>query len=168
MLGDLPGEFDLAVKLHVQNIPEMIRDQLVDALTGDDSSESVDAVAQFRSQAAAWQGKLLSAMMTESDTLTVGLTMDQEGKKIVADIFATPLPDTDLAAHVADLAEVKTRFGKLRDSDGATITLGVTETLHPVLGRGNERLVPVVSGGGRPDHRRVRRSQVGRRAPDLQ
>ncbi len=135
LLGELPEKYDLGVEIYVQNIPEAFRSLLVDQLTGAGAfqEDAEDASALFREQAAAWQGQLLAALMSESEKITVGISMDHETQRIVGDVIVEPLAESDLAGHVAELGEVKTRFGKLREADGAVMSIGITEKLHPAL-----------------------------------
>ena len=71
--------------------------------------------------------------MAEAEKLTVGISVDHDTKRIVFDVLVQPVADSDLARHVADSGEVKTRFASLRNPDGAVIAFGVTEALHPAL-----------------------------------
>ena len=134
LLGDLPEKYDLAVELHVQNIPEAFRFLLVDQIAGGGAGEEAeDAAARFRQQASALQGQLLSTAMSEAEKLTVGITMNHETKRVVVDVIAEPVADSDLARHVAELGEATTRFASLRNPDGAVMSFGVSEALHPAL-----------------------------------
>ncbi len=115
-LGKLAEEYDLAFRVHMQNMPETYRQQAIDAMsqgaqqgmtrTDDETDEEYKA----REEQVAVQLEELKRFINELDQFTFGMSVDGEQQRAFIDFAYTAVPGTKLAADVAANSNVTTNF----------------------------------------------------------
>lgn len=118
LLGGLDKDYDLAVRLNIQNIPQAFRDMGADLLkqqveTGlRQAAEQADDENQaaLQAQIARRQMEMLSKAINELDEITLGWSIDAEGKRVLLDLNMTALEGTDTAKQLATVANGASKF----------------------------------------------------------
>ncbi len=126
LLGDLPKNYNIAVKLFVQNIPPELRRTGIDELKLG-IARFLDSDAARKNNIDRDQAQQLSKMyvgnleklLTEGDELMIGIGINETAKNIVLDIAGSALADTSLARTMALQADAKTNFAGFALSDAA-------------------------------------------------
>jgi hypothetical protein len=116
LLTPLAKEYDLAVQIHVQNVPESYRQMAVDAMSqgaqqglAKKEGES-DEDHAAREKLVQMQLDELKQFMNELDQFTVGLSIDGAQQRAFLDIAYTGTPGSKLAKDLAEAADAKTNF----------------------------------------------------------
>jgi hypothetical protein len=116
LLTPLAKEYDLAVQVHVQNVPESYRQMAVDAMSqgaqqGLAKKEGeTDEDHAKREKLVQMQLDELKRFMNELDQFTVGLSIDGSQQRAFLDIAYTGTPGSQLAQELAQGADAKTNF----------------------------------------------------------
>jgi hypothetical protein len=122
LLGDLPKNYDLAVRVCVKNIPETLRQA---------------GLAQLQARAALTPGAgdrineatpLITEMIDQLDDVTLGLKIDPGTSKTCLDLEMTAKTGTKLADRLAAMKPGKTAFAGVRIPEAA-IVVSKTGTL---------------------------------------
>jgi len=106
-LGGLNTRYDIAAEVHVQNLPEPIREMFIDQLrTGMEAGmqqEEGESDEQYQARRAVAEQQLdnMSQMLTEIDQVTLGWNVDQAAKQLYLDIATTAVPGTKAAQQFA-------------------------------------------------------------------
>ncbi len=120
VVKELTGKYNIAAKIFAENIPAAMKDQ---------------AMGLIRSSAEMTQSQLgdetnldlqmeqLDMLMTQSDSITVGIGIDEDNKKMMMDFGFKGTPNSDLAAKLADSAPKKPSNFTGFVMDGAAMTL---------------------------------------------
>jgi len=134
LLGDLPKNYDLAVRLSVKNAPKEFRDQAVAGLraaaeagTRQMPGESDDDYA-VRVNMARHAVESLSAMVDDLDDVLLGWNFDPTAKTTHLDVETTAQAGTKLANRFAQMKPGKTNFAGLLVSNPAA-TANLTRAL---------------------------------------
>ncbi|MCA9259186.1 MAG: hypothetical protein KDA61_08300, partial [Planctomycetales bacterium] len=124
-LGPLTEEYDIAVRLFVQNIPEMYRQQAVSALLSsaqqgmsrapDESDEDFGARREIMNA----QLESVKRLIQEVNELTIGISLDGQQQRAFADFALTALPNTKLSQDFALNANPTTNFAGFFQPDAA-------------------------------------------------
>ncbi|HVA47188.1 MAG TPA: hypothetical protein VNH11_12540 [Pirellulales bacterium] len=106
----LEKQYDLAVSVHVQSIPQALRDMAADLLkqgleTGLQQNLGDDEQAELKAKIARTQAESLVKGINEVDQITVGLNIDREESRTYLDIAVTALEGTDTAKQIAASSE---------------------------------------------------------------
>jgi hypothetical protein len=106
LLGGLETEYDIAVRLGVQNIPEFFRQIAVDQIKlgvegglqqgPDESDEEYDARVKMTNQ----QMDQMVSMINDINELTVGLKIDEPAKQAYLDLGMTVVPGSKTAKQM--------------------------------------------------------------------
>jgi len=130
-LGDLPTKYDVAISVHLQELPLLLRQvaigtlkQAIDEKLKQQDGES-DSQFALRKEVASQQTRALEELFDQCDQVWFGLDIDGPGGKIVFDYGVTPLEGSPLATQLAEAGDVKTRFGSVL-SPAALIQLAAT------------------------------------------
>lgn len=127
VFGTLPQSYDMAMQFNAQNIPEVFRDLAIDQLrvslenVGAKGPDESDAQYAFRQQLGLLRSQLVKRGLGESESTTIGLTIDADQKNLRGEMIVRPLADSPLAAHLAELHDLKTRFGNVLVADEKAI-----------------------------------------------
>jgi hypothetical protein len=130
-LGGLEKSYNLAVRLDVQNIPEMVRELLLGMLqSGLDAGmermpgESEEQFA-LRTKMAGRTLEQVKTAVDELDSIQLGLAIDEETSALRLDIEATALPDTETAQRLTAAGGMATDFAGFAVAEAALSYYGV-------------------------------------------
>jgi len=134
MLAGLSQEYDLAVRVNVQQIPPQLRQMAIaeikqgfeQSLENQTNDEQRELQKEFGSRAI----EDLERYMEEADQVTVGWAIDQPNRKTYFDFALTAVPATKLAAQLAPHADATTNFAGFEATDAAA-TLHFSAPLAP-------------------------------------
>lgn len=122
VLGALTKEYDLAVKINVQEVPEAYKQQYIDFIAqmseqGIRQNDSVDEaeIEKLLQE----QRKAMQDGLKDMDTLTVGLSLDSGQQRTFLDVVSTALPGSDGANQVANMKDVTTDYAGFIQPDAA-------------------------------------------------
>jgi hypothetical protein len=107
MLGDLPKNYNLAIKANVKDIPPELRDmalsQIEMGLAQGLENAGNDAEREFNKQWGEMSMTQMKRIFNEVETFTVGWNIDAAAKGIFVDGFLMPVPNTGMARQAATL-----------------------------------------------------------------
>jgi len=133
-LGQLTSDYDLAIKAHVQNVPEPFRQMFVAQLrmgaqmgTQRMPGEDADQFA-IRSGMTRQMLEQFVKLVEDLDTFLVGLNIDREGGTVYLDVELTAVPGTQTAEDLAAMSIGGTNFAGF-DLPGAAATLSIATKL---------------------------------------
>lgn len=118
-LGTLPQEYDISVRVNVQNIPVFLRQLGLGFIRSgidqglEKKEDESDAQFEFRKELAEQQYKQLEQAFNETDQITLGVSVDQEAKQSFLEIASTAKTGTKLAEQASSLIDASTLFGAL-------------------------------------------------------
>lgn len=125
-LAPLANEYDLGVRLHMQNLPEAYKQMAIQAMSEgakqglaqkDDESDEAYKARQEQVNA---QLAEMERFFNEVDEITIGLAIDSEkDQKAFLDFAYTAKPDTKLAEDIAANSKVTTNFAGFIQPDSA-------------------------------------------------
>tara|TARA_A100001391_G_scaffold149719_1_gene107187 strand:- start:1372 stop:3117 length:1746 start_codon:yes stop_codon:yes gene_type:complete len=121
-LGQLGSDYDLGVRLDMQQLPEAVRDSVIAQLRqgfdqamsrqgGEDAESSREYAQRSMDQ--------LEQMIKQTDELMVGIDIDSKGKRIVVDLSFTALPGTKLAKMYASQQPIPSAYSMVVRDDAA-------------------------------------------------
>lgn len=125
-LNGLHEQYDFAVRLYIQNIPEQFRAMASAALQGglqqglrEPLPGEEDAQFELRVKLAERQGQSVQQFLEQADHLTVGFAIDPELQKAYLDFNLTALPGTELAQQAAAQSDVQSDLNGFQLSEAA-------------------------------------------------
>ena len=177
LLNGLDEKYDVAVQFNVQNLPEMYRTMAIAALkegvaeglkqAQDEGGTESEARKQY---AEALMSNTVS-VITDTDQVTVGWSIDPEAKNTHLDVQVAAVPGSKLAKSLAASANVKTAFGGFVAPGGAiTWTMSgkmaeddIVQTLGMIEGARLEMMKRIDEDGNLPDDeaRKVVKAAMG-------
>lgn len=133
LLGGLPKEYTLAVKVNVANVPADLKKVGVDAIKEGferqlQNNPRGGADAEFIEKMQRNQLESLVKMVDELDEITMGFAIDGPGKRTYLDVNVTAREGTSLAKQYAMLADAKSSFAGFLLPNAAA-TLNLTQTM---------------------------------------
>lgn len=120
LLGGLPEQYDLAVRLNVGNVPAKQREQLIAQIQRQAEKDLQRRPGEDEKEYAIRKivaGKILAAALTmvkDLDTLTLGWSLDDQAQKLLLEAALTAKDGTKTAYTLAQLAQAKTDFAGFR------------------------------------------------------
>jgi len=133
-LGQLTSNYDVAIKAHVQNVPEPLRKMFVAQLRMGAQmgmrpmpGEDADQFA-IRSGMARQVIEQFATLVEELDTFLVGLNINREGSTVYLDVELTAVPGSKTAQELAAMTIGGTNFAGF-DLPGAAATLNIATKL---------------------------------------
>ena len=123
LLGDLTKSYDLGVRVHLQNIPEVFRQLAMDQLKAgvqaglEKQQDQDDAQAEVTKKLVQHQVEQMMMAFNQIDQLTVGFDIDASGRRSLFDISVTALPDSELAKQLVASAPGASKFSGFLASD---------------------------------------------------
>jgi hypothetical protein len=126
-LGQLPQDYDIAVRASLQNIPAPFRQMAIGQLKAGEQMGSQPMPGEDADQFAIRSGMAKQAiqqfvtLFEDLDTLLVGLNINQETSSVYLDVEFTAVPGSNTAAQFAQLTPGKTNFAGF-DLPGAAVT----------------------------------------------
>ena len=123
LLGDLPAQYDIALRASPQNLPPQIRQLFLrqmrqaaeQGLQEPDPGESPEAF-ELRKQTVQTTLDAIDTMASEIENLTVGLAIDDEARKTYVDLSLSASEGSALAEQLSSPA-VETRFAGFNRPD---------------------------------------------------
>ncbi len=129
-LGGLVQQYDIAIRAHVSNIPQMYREMALSQMKIGVQSQ-LDAQAGQDQLADELRGKLVEnqikqweTLLNEIDQITIGLNIDPSARNAYVDMSMTALAGTKTAKQFAMLNNAKSAFAGVLRPDAA-VTLGI-------------------------------------------
>ncbi|HXT58373.1 MAG TPA: hypothetical protein VN699_07055 [Pirellulales bacterium] len=119
ILGGLEKQYDIAVRLNIQNIPQALRDFFTDTLKAQvekslqqaqDEDDEDGEQSKLHAQIARNQMETLAAAVNDLDQITLGWSIDGEGKRVLIDLDMTAVEDSDTAGQLAEVANSASKF----------------------------------------------------------
>jgi hypothetical protein len=125
MFGELTGDYDIAVKVMVQNVPDMYRQIAITQMQSgleeglEQEDDETDEAFALRKQIANQQMQQMVQLINESDEITLGWNVDGDQGNTHLDLIYTVVPGSELARLAAMAGESKTRFAGFVDDETA-------------------------------------------------
>jgi hypothetical protein len=125
LFAQLTDQYDVAVQVNVQNVPQAYREMAVGAMSQgamqgmikkDDESDEEYAVRKGQVET---QLTELKRFFSELDQFTVGVAVDDAAKNAIIDIGYTAVPGTQLAEQIAAQSAATTNFAGFAQPDAA-------------------------------------------------
>ena len=125
LLDGLHEEYDIAIRLNVQNIPEQLRETAISEIRqGFERSIENETDAEQRRVQEQFGGRAIESIeefAAEADQLTLGWSIDSQAAKTYLDLSVTALPGTKLAKQIGQYADTTSDYsGFLLDNAAAT------------------------------------------------
>ena len=114
------AEYNIAAKIFSQNIPESMKDQAMDLIR---SSAEMTQSQLGEDANLDLQMEQVEMMLTQSDSLTIGLSINEMNKNLLIDFGFKGMPNSDLAAKISDSAPKEPSKFSGFVMDGAAMTL---------------------------------------------
>jgi len=125
IIAELTKDYDIGVRLNVQNVPAELRNMAIEQFKvglksgmQKQASES-DEKYQARKEVAETQLAQLERWINELDELTLGLALDGQQQRAFLDVVYTAVAGTKLAEQVALNSDPKTNFSGFFQPDAA-------------------------------------------------
>jgi hypothetical protein len=133
LLAGLDKEYDVSVSVNMRNIPakyrEMAVKQMQDGFEQGLENQPVDGEDRKIAEKIGKRSmESIVSLIEETETMTIGLTLDETKKSIALDIAITALEGTDLARQMALQQDVKSSFGGFLMPEAA-VNLHLTSTM---------------------------------------
>lgn len=133
MLGQMPNEYDIALRGNIQNVPKEFIDMAVNALQdgvrqGLQNLDDEDRVAQ--EAMVKTQLEQMETFIKESDKVTIGWKTEREKQRTYLDMTFTAIPGGALAKQMNDMAEAKSDFTGFVIPDAA-FTMNMATEIPP-------------------------------------
>lgn len=136
LLGTLHTEYDLGVRVHMQNIPQAFRDIGLGQLQAGAQQgmkrlpNESDEAFELRKKLTQEQIGGLSDAFKEMDQITLGVAIDSVDRRLFMDVGVTVLPGGKLAKQIAGLENVKSAHtGFLVESDDSVANLHLASVM---------------------------------------
>jgi len=133
LLGGLEAKYDVAVQVHPRNVPQELRQMLIEQLRAKaaelERNDGEDQAAfETRKRLTEQQFEALTKQIDDVQQVTVGVSVDSEAQKLFVDVDVTPVPGSSTAAQLAAQQGLKTSFGGFLVPE-APVTLGLRQHL---------------------------------------
>ena len=116
LLGGIEKEYDIAVRLNVQNIPAQYRQMAVEEMQKGFDAELQNNIVdgggdrELADKLARNTLNSMKSLINESDTITIGWLVDASKQDVHLDFAFTAVPNTRLAEQFATLKDTKSDF----------------------------------------------------------
>ncbi len=120
LLGDLPGRYNIAVKVFGQRIPAEMREQAIE-LMRDSFEQTLDNMDEddAASEDSHAQMKALEDLINETEELVIGLDIDEDKGSLLFDISIVGIPGSKLAKQSTVAGKNRTQFSGFLADDAA-------------------------------------------------
>jgi hypothetical protein len=125
VIGPLAKEYDLGLRVHVQNMPESYRQMAISAMSEGAKQSLIqndnESEGDFKNRQEQVNMQLdeLKRFINELDQFTFGLAVNDADKKAYLDVAYTAVPGTKLAKDIAANSNVTTNFAGFIQPDAA-------------------------------------------------
>lgn len=118
LLGGMEKQYDLALRINIQNVPQALRDFAVDAMKQQvertiqqaADAEEGDEQAQLQPQIARHQVEMLAQVINDLDAISLGFKIDSEGKRALVDLNMTAVAGSDTAKQLSAVSNSASKF----------------------------------------------------------
>lgn len=119
LLGGIEKQYDLALQINIQNVPQALRDFAVDAMKQQvertiqqaaEKAEEDDEESQLQPQIARHQVEMLAQVINDLDAITLGFKIDAEGKRALIDLNMTAVAGSDTAKQLSAVSNSASKF----------------------------------------------------------
>ncbi len=123
LMGGLTKDYDLGIRLYLQNIPEVFRQLAMDQLkagvqAGLEKQQGDDeAQAEVTKKLVQHQIDEMMKAFNQIDQLTIGWAIDASGRRSLLDLSVTALADSDLAKQLTADAPAASKFSGFLHAD---------------------------------------------------
>lgn len=128
LLGGLNKKYDFAIKGNLQEVPQAMRQALVQQVEQGASlglrqqpGESQESY-ELRKTVTKMQIKQMKDLLESTDSMTIGLSIDRKVKEVFLDMVFTGIPGSELARQAANFKSTKSQFAGFL-MDGAAVTV---------------------------------------------
>lgn len=127
LLGELPKQYDLAVQLNVQNVPQPLRDLAISELKKGaemglaDQLDEDDEQYELRKKLIDNQLDQMEMLVNDTDQVTLGWSIDAKKEKTFLDFAITGTEGSRLAAQAELIKDSKTNFAGFAQPDAAMV-----------------------------------------------
>jgi len=128
LLGGLDRKYEIALRLNVQNIPDMWRSIAIDQIKAGMQSglerkeDENDAQYELRQKIVKNQVESFTRLVNETDQLAIGWALDQKKNVTHLDVRFTAIPDSRMAKQFSAMKQAKSRFTPFLVPDAAIAT----------------------------------------------
>lgn len=125
LLGDLPNQYDVAVKVDAENLPEKHRRQLIAKIKKDSKKDlqrkedESDAQYEARKMITKQIVESVVTVLNDLDEVTIGWSLDRESEETFLEVTVTAKEGSETAQAAATLQQSATDFGGFRLPDAA-------------------------------------------------
>ena len=134
LLGKLPMQYNVAVKVFSQNFDPQLKQLAIDEMKAGLERGLDNSNSEVNPEVAEAVGRQIvgdmERLISDSDELLIGLAIDAQSKKTYLDVSLTAVEGSTLAKQMALMQESKTAFGGFL-MDDAALTLNLTSRLSP-------------------------------------
>ena len=126
IVGDLPDEFNLGVKIHAQRIPKSLREQWLDTIEEgyNDSLGDLDGIpSEIQEKNFEMQMETFRSLINETEELVIGIAADEKQESIYLDFQLIAQQGSKLAKDSASQQGIDpSRFLKMLSVENAAFT----------------------------------------------
>ena len=136
LLGGLDKQYDVAIRLSVQNIPEVFRQLAIDQIkmgvegSLEQTPGETDEQYEQRSKLTQQQMDTLVTTLNELDEVTLGLSIDESAKRTYFDLSLTAAEGTPTAKQFTSMPAGPSKFAGFL-MDGTVATLHINSKSSP-------------------------------------
>jgi hypothetical protein len=135
LLSGQEKEYDIAVRAYARNVPEFWRTLALQQLTqGVELADRLEGESEDDFEARKKMAKTMVQQLTkfieESETLTIGWTVDEKAKRTFFEVNFTAIAGSDTAKSLAYLGQSSTNFAGFVSGDAA-VTLHAASKFRP-------------------------------------
>lgn len=138
MFVEMTGDYDVAARVMVQNVPEMYRSIAVEQLRAgaeqglQQQDGETDEAFEARRKVTEAQVEQIAQFINELDELALGFNSDPEQGGVILDFVYGGLPDTQVAKAIQAYTNTQTKFAGCM-KDGAAMQMNICVTSPPEL-----------------------------------
>jgi len=125
LLGDLPEQYDLALRIDADKVPETQRRKIINQIRKDTRKDLKRRDAESDRQYAARKkitrqiAQVIVTVVEDLDDVTIGWSLDHKAEQASLEVIATAKQGTEFAQMTAGLRKTASRFGGFRLSNAA-------------------------------------------------
>jgi hypothetical protein len=134
ILNEIVDEYDLGARFSVQNVPEMYRQLIVQAMQAgmqqgmQQKAGESDEEFQARQRLTEAQMDQAKRAIEELDSLTLGWTIDAEQQNARMEVTVQAVPGSKMAKDIAAAADAKTNFAGFYQPDAAATMIFASQS----------------------------------------
>ncbi len=125
LLGDMPENYDLAVKVHVANVPEHLKKEFVEKVRKDTKRDLAQRPGEddreylVRKKVTKAVARAITGAADEIDQIMLGWNLDADLQRAFLDLNVVAKPGTNAAKEMAELKGLKTNMAGFQFPEAA-------------------------------------------------